>query len=89
MRCVVDGITARCDLVFEAWSSRPEQCHRARNVRSSHGRAAENPVSRIRGIKGGARARSRSSYIWLYPAASIDCSRAAATKGGNGIGAGV
>ena len=84
---VIHSSATGVDLILQAWDRRPQQRHRAGNMRSGHGGAAG---SRVRGITGiGARARvgPRSSDIWLDAVASIDCYRPATAKGGDGIGA--
>ncbi len=87
--CVIQGCPARVDLVLQARNGRPEQRHGASDMRSCHGGAVGKRIGIIGAITGGTRASARSGDIRFYPAASIDSSRTAATKGSNGIGAGV
>src|SRR5207253_3552355 len=58
-------------------------------MRSSHGRAAKKCVRIIGGVSAGASRVARGGDIGFYPAASIDCDRAAAAKGSDVVGTGV
>jgi hypothetical protein len=73
----------------QAWNRRPQQRHRARNMRSCHGSAAGKRICIIGGVRGGTRVSARSGDIRFYPVASIGCNRATAAKGSDSIGAGV
>ena len=58
-------------------------------MRSGHGRAAKKCVRIIGGVSAGASRVARGGDIGFYPAASIDCDRAAAAKGSDVVGTGV
>ena len=86
---VIQGRPARVDLVLQARNSRPEECHGAGNMRSSHGSAAGNRICIIGTVTGRPRVCTRSADIRFHPAASIDSNGAAAAKESNAVGAGV
>jgi len=67
---------------------RPQQPHRAGNMRSGHGRAAGSRICTITSVGARARARARSSNVGLNTATSICSDRAAAAKASNRVGAG-
>src|SRR6266542_534292 len=86
---VIQGCPARINLVLQARNSRPEQSHRARDMRSCHGCAIGKAITTITRVPSRTRASARSSDIRFYPPASIDSNRTAAAKESNGISAGV
>jgi len=84
---VIHSCATGVDLILQTWDRRPQQRHRAGNMRSGHGRAAGSRICTITGVGARARAGARSSDVRLDAAASIGCDRAATAKGGDGIGA--
>jgi hypothetical protein len=85
---VIQSCATGVDLILQARDRRPQQRHRAGNVRSGHRRAAGKRICVIPGVVTGPCVRARSGDIRFYPITPIDCHRAAATKPGDVIGAG-
>jgi len=77
------------DLILQTWDRRPQQRHRAGNMRSGHGRAAGSRICTITAVGARTRARARSSDVWLNAVAAIGSDRAATAKASNRVGAGV
>jgi len=85
---VIHRCATGVDLILQTWDRRPQQRHRAGNMRRGHGRAAGSRICTITGVGARARAGARSSDVGLDAVASIGSDRAAAAKPGNRVGAG-
>jgi hypothetical protein len=86
---VVHSCATGVDLILQTWDRRPQQCHRAGNMRSGHGRAAGSRVCTITSVGARARTGARSSDVRLDAVASIGSDRAAAAKPSSRVGAGI
>ena len=86
---VIQRVPASGKLMLQAGNSRPQQGHRARNMRSSHGRAAGKRICIIGGVRGRTRVCAGRTDVGFDAVTSISCNRAAAAERSNGISAGV
>ena len=75
--------------MLQARNSRPQQRHGPGNMGSGHRSSAGGRITTVAGIVARSCARPRSSDVWFYTIATVDCDRAAITEPSNRIRAGI